>query len=187
MLSHLVRPVAAVLGLAIAGSAAAQTPDAAKWAELQQKAKAEGQLVVAGPPFQGLRTALAAAFKERFGIELNYLGLFSGEVIARVDTESKAGKVTIDANIGGTSTCWAMAARGQIENMNGKIIAPDAVDPKVWRSGAVKLNPSAATTGAGASRASRLCALLADVEGEHLPGRECEIACDLRSGPAGGA
>jgi ABC-type Fe3+ transport system substrate-binding protein len=130
--------VACVLVLATASLA--QTADPAKWAELQKKAKEEGQLVVAGPPFQGLRTALASAFKERYGIELNYLGLMGGEVITRVDTESKAGKVTIDADLGGTSTCWAMSPRGQIESINGKLIDPDILQPSVWRSGKPKLN-----------------------------------------------
>jgi ABC-type Fe3+ transport system substrate-binding protein len=40
----------------------------------------------------------------------------AGEIIARVDTESRAGKVSIDANLGGTSTCWQLAewvARGE--------------------------------------------------------------------------
>jgi ABC-type Fe3+ transport system substrate-binding protein len=138
--------VAAALAGAVAVSASAQTADPAKWAELQKKAKEEGQVVVAGPPFQGLRNALVAAFKERFGIELNYLGLFSGEVITRVDTESKAGKVSMDVNIGGTSTCWAIAARGQIENMNGKLIAPEVADAKAWRAGKPKLNEGGPVT-----------------------------------------
>jgi ABC-type Fe3+ transport system substrate-binding protein len=126
--------------LVLASASLAQTADPAKWAELQKKAKDEGQLVVAGPPFQGLRTALTGAFKERYGIELNYLGLMGGEVITRVDTESKAGKVTIDADLGGTSTCWAMSPRGEIESMNGKLIDPDILQPSVWRSGKPKLN-----------------------------------------------
>ena len=130
----------AAIVLALATASFAQTADRAKWAELQKKAKEEGQLVVAGPPFQGLRTALASAFKERYGIELNYLGLMGGEVITRVDTESKAGKVTIDADLGGTSTCWAMSPRGQIESINGKLIDPDILQPSVWRSGKPKLN-----------------------------------------------
>jgi len=126
--------------LSLATSAFAQAGDPAKWAEVQRKAKEEGQVVVSGPPFQGLRTALAAAFKQRYGIELNYLGMFAGESITRIDTESKAGKVSIDANLGGTSTCWAMSPRNQIENMNGKLIDPDVQNPAVWRGGKPKLN-----------------------------------------------
>ena len=129
MRTNLQKPLALTFGIALALSfaiaASAQTPDPAKWAEVQKKAKEEGQLVVSGPPFQGLRTALSSAFKQRYGIELNYLGMFAGEAITRIDTESKAGKVSIDANLGGTSTCWAMSPRGQIENMNGKLIDPE--------------------------------------------------------------
>jgi ABC-type Fe3+ transport system substrate-binding protein len=133
--------VAAVAVAALIGAANAQTPDPAAWAALQAKAKAEGQVVMAGPPFPGLQTAFSDAFKKRFGIELNYLGLNTGEIITRIDTESKAGKVTIDAELGGTSTCWAMSPRGEIENMNGKLIDPDILKPGIWRNGAPKLNP----------------------------------------------
>jgi ABC-type Fe3+ transport system substrate-binding protein len=133
-----------VLALAgiLAGAASAQTADPAKWAEVQKKAKEEGQLVLAGPPFQGLRAALAEAFKKDYGIDLEYLGMNAGEVITRVDTETKANKVSIDANLGGTSTCWAMSPRGEIENMNGKLIDPDILQPASWRSGKPKLNPA---------------------------------------------
>jgi ABC-type Fe3+ transport system substrate-binding protein len=134
----------AAIAVAVVTAAVAQTPDPAKWAEVQKKAKEEGQLVLAGPPFQGLRTALTSAFKERYGIELNYLGLNAGETIARVDTESKAARVTIDANLGGTSTCWAMSQRGQIESMNGKLIDPEILPPSVWRLGKPKLNEAGA-------------------------------------------
>jgi ABC-type Fe3+ transport system substrate-binding protein len=132
--------------LALTTASSAQTPDAAKWADVQKKAKEEGQLVVAGPPFQGLRTALASGFKERYGIELNYLGLMGGEVITRVDTESKAGKVTIDADLGGTSTCWAMSPRGQIESINGKLIDPEILQPSVWWTGKPRLNEAGPTS-----------------------------------------
>ena len=73
-----------MMAVACSMAAFAQTPDPAKWSELQAKAKQEGQVVVAGPAFQGLRAALSEAFKARYGIELNYLGLNAGEVIARV-------------------------------------------------------------------------------------------------------
>jgi iron(III) transport system substrate-binding protein len=70
----------------------------------------------------------------------------AGEVITRVDTESRAGKVGIDANLGGASTCWAMSPRGQIESMNGKLIDPDILQPAMWRFGTLKLNEPGPTT-----------------------------------------
>lgn len=144
MHTSLVYSLAATIGMAltVAFSAAtlAQSPDPAKWAELQKKAKEEGQLVLAGPPSPGLRSGLIAAFKERYGIEIDYLGMNAGEAITRIDTEFKAGKVTIDDYLGGTSTCWAMSPRGEIESMNGKLIDPAILQPSVWRSGKPKLN-----------------------------------------------
>ena len=104
--------IGTALVLAFVNATSAQIADPTKWAELQKKAKEEGQLFLSGPPFPGLRTALSAAFNARYGIELNYLGMNAGEIITRVDNESKARKVSVDANLGGTSTCWAMSSRG---------------------------------------------------------------------------
>lgn len=131
---------AAFVGVAFAASAFAQTPDPAKWAELQKKAKEEGQLVMTGPPVPPLRAAIAEAFAKRYGIEVNYIGANAGEIITRIDNESKAGQLSIDVNLGGTSTCWALVARGEIEDMNGKLIDPEILKPAVWRKGAPKLN-----------------------------------------------
>src|SRR6185437_15189146 len=111
-------PLVAMIGIALAVGASAQTPDPAKWADIQRKAKAEGQVVLMGPPAAGLRTGLMTAFKNRYGIELNYLGINAGKAIARIDTEEKAGQVNTDIYLGGTSSCWAMSPRGEIENMN---------------------------------------------------------------------
>ena len=132
--------IGTALVLAFVNATSAQIADPTKWAELQKKAKEEGQLFLSGPPFPGLRTALSAAFNARYGIELNYLGMNAGEIITRVDNESKARKVSVDANLGGTSTCWAMSSRGEIEDMNGKLIDPDILRPAVWKSGKLKLN-----------------------------------------------
>ncbi|HUK59098.1 MAG TPA: extracellular solute-binding protein [Stellaceae bacterium] len=139
----LIGAIAAIaLGFAFTSAAVAQKADPAAWAELQKKAKEEGQLVLNGPPFPGLQNAVSAAFSKRYGIDLKYLGMNPGELITRVDTETKAGKISIDANLGGTSTCWAMSPRGEIENMNGKLIDPDILKPGIWRNGGPKLNPA---------------------------------------------
>lgn len=127
----------------------AQTADPAQWSALQTKAKKEGQLVVAGPPFPGLRNALTSAFSKRYGIDMTYLGSNAGEIITRVDTETRADKVSVDADLGGTSTCWAMSARGEIETMNGKLIDPEILQPSVWRHGKPKLNEAGPTPGVG--------------------------------------
>lgn len=140
----------AALALLVASSthAQAQVADPAKWAELQKAARAEKELNVTGPPSPPLRAALSAAFKARHGITLNYFADTTSAIMARVDEEFKANKLSISAHIGGMSTCWVFAARGQVLDMNGKLIDPEILKPEVWKKGAPRLNDMGAT-GAG--------------------------------------
>lgn len=131
--------LAAVL-VALGQDARAQVADPAKWAELQKAARAEGELSVTGPPSPPLRAALSAAFKARHGITLNYFGDTTGAIMARVDEEFKANKLSVSAHVGGMSTCWIFAMRGQILDMNGKLVDPEILKPEVWRNGKIKLN-----------------------------------------------
>ena len=88
---------------ALSASASAQIADPAKWAEIQKAALAEGELDVTGPPSPPLRAALSAAFKARHGITLNYFADTTSAIVARIDEEFKANKLSIDAHIGGLS------------------------------------------------------------------------------------
>jgi len=147
MLYRLTLVFAVLLMLAaLAPRTSAQTGDPAKWAEIQKAALAEGgELNVTGPPSPSLRAALSAAFKARHGITLNYFADTTSAIVARIDEEFKANKLSIDAHIGGMSTCWLFAARGQLLDMNGKLVDPDILKPGVWRRGAPKLTELSAT------------------------------------------
>ena len=136
--------VVVLAGLSARGQA--QGGDAGNWAEIQKAAIAEGgQLNVTGPPSPALRAALSAAFKARHGITLNYFADTTSAIVARIDEEFKANKLSIDAHIGGMSTCWLFAARGQLLDMNGKLVDPDILKPGVWQRGAPKLTELSAT------------------------------------------
>jgi ABC-type Fe3+ transport system substrate-binding protein len=128
-------------------AAQAQVPDAGKWAEIQKLAQAEGELNVTGPPSPPLRAALSAAFKARHGINLNYIGETTGVVMARIDTEFKVGRLSIDAHIGGLSTCWVFASRGLVKDINGKLVDPVMLDPSGWQAGKIRLDEMTAATG----------------------------------------
>jgi ABC-type Fe3+ transport system substrate-binding protein len=145
------RPSLIVAILAIAAchipAAQAQVPDAGKWAEIQKLGQAEGELNITGPPSPPLRAELSAAFKARHGINLNYIGQTTAASMARIDTESKAGRLSIDAHIGGMSTCWVFAARGQVKDINGTLVDPVMLDPKGWEAGKIRLDEMTAATG----------------------------------------
>jgi ABC-type Fe3+ transport system substrate-binding protein len=130
--------VGSVFLFTIGSEAWSQTPDPAKWQELIKKAQGERSLALVGPPSAGLRAELLGAFSRRYGIQVDYLSLNGAETMVRVDTEAKAGHVVIDAVIGGTGSCWMMAARGQIESVNGKLIDADVVKPGAWRGGSLR-------------------------------------------------
>ena len=86
-----------------AGSAPAPSPSTAgdgapaaaewerRWSELVDAAKREGSVVVAGPPTPDTRTEFTAAFRDRFGISLEYLGGRTGELMTRLKAERAAG------------------------------------------------------------------------------------------------
>jgi ABC-type Fe3+ transport system substrate-binding protein len=121
--------------------AAAKTlkTDAAEFEKLKEAAKKEGKVTVSGPGFPGLRQGMIDGFQKAYGITLEYQGLGGGEVVTRVEREARAGTVSIDVNIGGTSTCWIMAERGYIRNAAEVVKDPELAKPEVWRYGAPRL------------------------------------------------
>jgi iron(III) transport system substrate-binding protein len=145
MLSRSMLLRAVVLLLAAFGlHARAQTPDPAKWAAIQTAARAEGEVSVTGPPSPPLRAELSDAFKARYGVTLDYFGATTGAILTRVDTEFKADKLSVDADIGGYTTCLVFAARGQVRDMQGLLVDPDILKPGVWRGGAPKMYETSA-------------------------------------------
>src|SRR4051812_6612629 len=80
-----------------AAQAAVAPPDWQKqWQQLIADARKEGKVVVLAPPDQEVRLALPAAFRDRFGITLEYIGGRSNESSARIRTERNAGVYTVD-------------------------------------------------------------------------------------------
>src|SRR5919197_1340354 len=87
-----------------AASPAAARPAAApadwesRWDALVAAAQQEGKLVVSGPPTPETRTLLPARFKERFGIEMEYLAPGStSDLLVRLEAERKSNLFTVDA------------------------------------------------------------------------------------------
>src|SRR5438093_1238980 len=97
--------IALLMLVLFAPETSAQSPDWRKsWDELVEAAKKEGKVVVSGPPSAQRRRALPAAFKERFGITLEYLGGRSGDMATRLRAERLAGINTVDLMIAGIQT-----------------------------------------------------------------------------------
>jgi iron(III) transport system substrate-binding protein len=121
-----------------AGSGSTARPGwQAEWDALVEAAKREGSLVVSGPPTADVRTQLPAAFKRRFGIDLEYLGGRTGDLITRLQAERAAGQYTLDAMIAGASTLYYQAyPQRMLDPIPPVLIHPEATDPAGWVRGA---------------------------------------------------
>jgi len=105
------------------------------WQELAAAARAEGKLVLSSSTTPATRQNLPRAFKEHFGVDLEYLGGRSAELVARVENERAVGLYTIDLHLGGGDTIVGMYQNGWLAPVRPHLGAPEVVDPTVWRGG----------------------------------------------------
>jgi iron(III) transport system substrate-binding protein len=109
----------------------------ARWNALVDAAKREGTVVVSGPPSPRVRTDLPAAFKRHFGIDLEYLGGRTTELMARLKSERAAGQYTVDAMIAGAQSAYTDAYPDKmLAPIPPVLIQPEATDPSKWIKGA---------------------------------------------------
>jgi ABC-type Fe3+ transport system substrate-binding protein len=110
----------------------------ARWNELIEAAKREGELIVSGAPSPKVRTELPAAFQNRFGIEVEYLGTRTGELMARFEAERAAGQYSVDAIIGGATSLYTVAyPNGWLDSLRPGLVHPEVTDPAKWKVGRV--------------------------------------------------
>jgi len=105
------------------------------WEELLAAAKAEGKVVVASAPDPETRQKLPQAFKEKFGIEMEYLP-GATEVTARLQGERAAGQYTLDAEMNGSDSIYAtLLQNGWLDPLKPALLLPDAADASKWKTG----------------------------------------------------
>jgi hypothetical protein len=119
-----------------APAAAANAGWEKQWTDLIEAAKKEGKVVVSGPPTQEVRQALTSTFKERFGIDLEYLGGRTGDLLTKIESERAAGQYTLDAMISGAQSIYTRAySMKMLDPIPPALINPEASDPTKWKAG----------------------------------------------------
>jgi iron(III) transport system substrate-binding protein len=107
-----------------------------EWRRIVAEARKEGTVVVMGSADPDVRRLLPAAFKERFGISLEYIGGRGGDLTARLRVERQAGQYTVDATFGGLGELGANHhSEGWLDPLRPALILPEVVDPKKWKVG----------------------------------------------------
>ncbi len=110
-------------------------PAPKSWDELLAAGKAEGKVVVTGAPDANTRQALPAAFKQRFGIDLEYLPDATG-VTARLQGERAAGQYNLDAELNGSDSVYVtLYGNGWLDPIKPALLLPEAADASKWKTG----------------------------------------------------
>jgi len=110
----------------------------ADWDKTVAAAKKEGKVVVFGPPGAKARQALADSFQKKYGIEVEYSGIFGREMGQKITSERNAGVYTVDVHLGGTTTIMTVFEKGgMLEPLEPMFILPEVKDPKNWVLGHV--------------------------------------------------
>jgi iron(III) transport system substrate-binding protein len=131
-----------LIGVAALGVACTATPTAAptatgtSWDQVLAAGKAEGKVVVSGPPDPGASTKLPEAFKAFSTIDLEYLAGNSSQLASRIQSERAAGQYTIDVSLAGADTVYGtFLANGWLAPLKPVLMLPDVVDGKLYRTG----------------------------------------------------
>jgi iron(III) transport system substrate-binding protein len=106
------------------------------WDALVAAARQEGTVTVTGPAHPEVRKALPAAFKARFGIELQYIGGPASAWFAKLQAERASGVYTQDVTLAGIQTMAQIYYREKLlDPIRPLLIAPDVLDKTKWKRG----------------------------------------------------
>jgi len=106
------------------------------WDQLVAAAKREGKVVVKGPPTAAVRTELPAAFRQRFGIEMEYVGGPSGEAVTQMASERKAGLYSTDVVLSGADSMYTgFYGQKMLDPLKPALVLADALDASKWPDG----------------------------------------------------
>jgi iron(III) transport system substrate-binding protein len=122
-----------------ASGAAATVPEtgsSSEWDQLVAAARQEGRLVIAAAPNPELRVTLPTRFKERFGVEVEYIASLSAQQATKLTSERAAGLYTLDVILGGPDTLiTVMLPEQMLDPIQPLLILPDIADPSKWVRG----------------------------------------------------
>ena len=130
---------AAISGVFAAAAAAQIAPASAQNDALKAlvaAAKAEGSVVVDGPPVDLVRELFTQGMQREYGISVSYIPSENSTSAARVRAERSAGKYLLDVLVAGGDTPTATyLPSGWLDKLEPFLIAPDVADKRKWKDG----------------------------------------------------
>ncbi|MBI4333373.1 MAG: ABC transporter substrate-binding protein [Chloroflexi bacterium] len=120
------------------GTPAARTAQQ-EWDTLVAEAKKEGTLAVYALWRPDTRTAITAAFKDKYGIDIEFSPFSRGaEMLAKIEAEQRAGLFTADIFGAGSNTFLSLLKpAGVLGKAEPLLVLPEVTDGKAWSPGRV--------------------------------------------------
>jgi len=109
------------------------------WEQTVAAAKKEGgPVMVYSTPSTDVMAGVSTAFREKYGINVEYIVGRGEELAKRMQAEQNAGIFAADVVIsGGTTGLVTMKPQGLLAPLEPLLILPEVLDAKVWRAGRV--------------------------------------------------
>lgn len=106
------------------------------WDALLAAGRAEGKVVVSGPPEPGASTKIPEAFKKFSGIDMEFLAGNSSQLASRIQSERAAGQYSIDVSLAGADTVYGtFLPNGWLDPLKPALVLPDVIDGRLYRTG----------------------------------------------------
>lgn len=109
----------------------------AEWNKTLAAAKTEGTVVIYSIQNSATRETLRKTFKDKYGIDLEFVAGTGTELVARASSERKAGLYLADVVMGGPSSSLGFKDLGALDPMEASFILPEVKDPKAWLGGSL--------------------------------------------------
>jgi ABC-type Fe3+ transport system substrate-binding protein len=116
--------------------APAATDFDSKWKDLIAAAQKEGKVVLNSVPGAEMRQKLPSVFKDKFGVELEFVSVDTREAAQRAIREAAAGVLSTDLISGGQSTFVnELYPKNMLDPIKPLLIHPDVQNSSVWLKG----------------------------------------------------
>ncbi|MBI4334716.1 MAG: extracellular solute-binding protein [Chloroflexi bacterium] len=107
-----------------------------EWERILAGARKEGKAVVYTGMGPEERAALTPAFKDKFGIDLEFVVGRGTEQVVKLATQRRAGLYLADVYIGGGTTHQdSLKPDGMLEPLNNMLLLPEVLEPRAWYGG----------------------------------------------------
>ncbi len=111
-----------------------KTSPSSRWDTVLQAAKSEGTLIVYTTANPATRVALTKAFKDRYGLTVEFLAGRGEELAQRIATENRAGVYLGDALLMGAPVLrLILKPAGLLAPLDSALMLPEVTDPTRWR------------------------------------------------------